>query len=109
MAENGQGQDWWLYVSSCFSSDYTSVVCASYWNWVAYGAFALAGLIIVLVGWSLFRQYSAFWRGRMHLKGQRGTGNPPDLDSAEMEEKFRSALEKRKAELRNSEPVRREK
>lgn len=98
-----QIKEGWLYALSCFASDYSSAPCQAYWNWVAYGAFALAGLIIVLVGWSLFRQYSAFWRGRMHLKGQSGTGGLPDLDSAEMEEKFRAALEKRKAELRNLE------
>lgn len=94
----------WQYASSCFSADYSSVECHTYWNWVAYGAFALAGLIIVLVGWSLYQQHSAYWRGLLHMKGQIGRGSLPDLDSAEMEEKFRAALEKRKAELRNSEP-----
>ena len=98
-----QIKDWWLYLSSCFSSDYSSVVCRSYWNWVAYGAFALAGLIIILVGWSLLREYSAFWRGRLHLKARIVAGDALELDSAELAEKFRAALETRKAELRNSE------
>lgn len=60
-------KDLWSYVSLCFASDYTSQVCQSYWNWVAYGAFALAGLIILLVGWSVSRDYMAFWRGRSHF------------------------------------------
>src|SRR5258705_2626177 len=94
---------WWLYFVACFPSDYSSVDCRAYWNWVADGAFTLAGLIIVLVSWSLYRQYSAFWRGRLHMKGAPATWNTTELESAQMEAKFRAALEKRKSELRNSE------
>ena len=60
-------QAWWSYAASCFASDYGSAVCASYWTWVVYGAFFLAGLIILLVGWSVSREFMAYWRGRSAL------------------------------------------
>ena len=104
MAAVEPGDGLWRYVATCFSSDYSSVSCASYWSWVADGAFALAGLIFVLVGWSLFRQHSAYWRGLLHLRGRSGAkaGDAISSDFVEMEERFRAALEKRKAELRDS-------
>ena len=100
MGATERSSGWWEYAVSCFSSDYSSVVCHDYWNWVADGAFAIAGLIIALVGWSLFRQYSAFWRGRQHLWEEKKTRNARELEA--MEAKFRAALERRKAELQKS-------
>lgn len=72
---------WWAYFSYCFASDYTTIVCRQYWNWVSIGACVLAGVILLLVGRSVLREFLEYRRNRLHLEARKVVASDELMES----------------------------